>query len=281
MPGNYDALPPPEMAEQAEAVGVRKAGLDAPRTLLLAVSAGAFIALGANAATVALTGTTGIVPWGWSRLVAGLAFSVGLGLVVVGGAELFTGNNLVVMAWASGKVPTRRLLRNWVLVYLGNLSGALGTAGLVFVGGQHRFAGAALGRTMLDLAAAKVQLGVVSMFALAVLCNTLVCLAVWLTMSARTTVDRIVATTLPVAVFVAAGFEHCVANMYFLPLALLVRHGATPDFWSAIQRQPEDYAALDVVSVLVNLAVVTAGNLVGGAGLVGLVYWIIYLRRTP
>lgn len=278
-PGGFDALLPPAMARRAEDVGVKKAGMDTPRTLLLAVLAGAFIALGADGAIVALTGTSGVVPWGWSRVVAGVVFSLGLGLVVVGGAELFTGNNLVVMAWASGRVRARAVLRNWGLVYAGNAVGAVATAAMVFLAGQYRFAGGELGRTALEIAKAKASLPFTEAFALGVLCNALVCLAVWLAYSARTTVDRLACVSLPVAAFVAAGFEHSVANLFFLPLGLFIRLDGADAFWTAIDRTPADYAAIDLAGLVANLVPVTLGNVVGGAGLVGLVYWAAYLRK--
>jgi formate/nitrite transporter len=272
-----DALLPPEMARRAEEVGVRKATMDATATFILAVLAGAFIALGGVFATTALAGA-GSAPWGPVRVLAGVVFSVGLILVVVGGAELFTGNNLVVMAWASGRVSTAALLRNWLIVYLGNFAGATGTAGLVYLAGVHHFGGNAFGTTALTIAHAKVELGFIQAVALGVLCNTLVCLAVWLSLSARTTADRILAIVPPVSAFVAAGFEHSVANMYFGPLALLIA-GLDPDFAAAVA---PGVPALTWGRFLGrNLLPVTIGNIIGGAVLVGLVYWFVYLRPEP
>jgi formate transporter FocA len=284
-PPRVDALLPPEMAALAEKVGQRKAGLDAVTTLTLGVLAGAFIAFGAVVSTTVTAGADGVLPYGVTRLLAGLVFTLGLILVLVGGAELFTGNTLIVMAWANGKVGTGLLLRNWALVYLGNLVGALGLAGLVFVSGQYAFGGGAVGLSALSTAAGKVQLGWWQAVALGVLCNVLVCLAVWLTFSARTTTDRILAIVPPIAAFVAAGFEHSVANMYFIPIGLLIRAGAEPAFWQAIGRSPADYPALTWDAfVWANLAPVTLGNVIGGAVLVGAVYWFVYLRparRAP
>jgi formate/nitrite transporter len=251
-----DALLPPEMARRAEELGVRKVTADGATTFTLAVLAGAFIALGGVFATTALAGTAAS-PGGPARVLAGVAFSVGLILVVVGGAELFTGNNLVVMAWASGRVPTSALLRNWLIVFAGNFVGASATAGLVYLGGTYHGGGGAFGATALAIAHAKLQFGVLQAVVLGVLCNTLVCLAVWLALSARTTTDRVLAVVPPVSAFVAAGFEHSVANMYFVPLGLLIS-GLDPAF-----------AAVPV----------TIGNVIGGAVLVGLVYWFVYLRR--
>jgi formate transporter FocA len=276
-----DAVLPPEMAARAEQAGAAKAALDALSTLMLAVLAGAFIALGAVFATTVTTGAGGSLPFGLSRLLGGLVFCLGLILVVVGGAELFTGNNLIIMAWASRKVSTARLMRNWFIVYLGNFIGACGTALLVFLSGQYGFGGGAVGLNALNTAASKIELGFLQAVVLGVLCNTLVCLAVWLTLSARSTTDRILATLFPITAFVTAGFEHCVANMYFVPIGLLIKGGAAPSFWTAIGKTPADFARLSWGSfVLDNLLPVTLGNMIGGVLLVGVVYWLVYLRRN-
>jgi formate/nitrite transporter len=276
----FDALLPPAMARRAEEVGAAKAALDAPATVTLAILAGAFIALGGVAATVAQSGAAQW-PWGLVRLLAGTVFSLGLILVVVGGAELFTGNTLIVMAWASGRVQSRGLLRNWSLVFAGNFLGAAATAGLVALAGTHRAGGGAFGTTALAIAQAKLQLEPVPAVTLGVLCNTLVCLAVWLTLSARSTTDRILAIVPPIATFVAAGFEHSIANMYFVPYALFLAL-LDPEFVGA-RLDLATHAQLGWGAFLLrNLAPVTLGNLAGGAGLVGAVYWFVYLRpRVP
>jgi len=266
-PNGFDALPPPEMAEHAERVGVKKAALPWDTTLMLAVLGGAFIALGGVFAVVASTGSAAL-PFGVARVLTGVAFSLGLVLVVVGGAELFTGNNLIVMAWVSGKIRLSQLLRNWALVYLGNLVGAVATAGLCFVAGLHQLGQGAVGEAALASAHGKLGYGFLQAFALGVLANVLVCLAVWLSFSARSTTDRILAVVPPVAAFVAAGFEHSVANMFFLPFAMAIEAARGAPTFSVGQLW------------LANLIPVTLGNLVGGSGLVGLVYWRIYLRRA-
>ncbi len=276
--GQIDALLPPEMAERAEQVGVRKAALRAEVMFALAMLAGAFIGLGAMLSTVALTGTATAWPLGASRLLAGLSFSLGLILVVVGGAELFTGNSLLVMAWCARKVSTPALLRNWGIVYAGNFVGALGTALLVFASGQYSAARGAVGRTALAIASAKLEPSFLQLVALGVLCNALVCLAVWLSLSARSTVDRILAVVPPVTAFVAAGFEHSIANMYFFPLALLIKDFAPQSFWQP-GMAPAAFPTLTWRAFLLdNLLPVTLGNVLGGALLVGVSYWFIYLR---
>jgi formate transporter len=276
-----DSLLPQEMARRAEAIGTGKANLNFTKMAMLAVLAGAFIAVGAVFATIALTGITGEVPWGWSRIVAGLVFSLGLVLVVVGGAELFTGNNLIVMAWASRHISTPLLLHNWVVVYVGNFIGSIGTALFVYLGQVHNFDNGLVGGTALNIALTKVNYGFGQAIALGMLCNALVCMAVWLTYSARTTLDRIVSIIFPIAAFVAAGFEHSVANMYFIPFALMVKSGATDSFWQLIGKVPADYANLTWVNFFWrNLLPVTIGNIIGGVALVGGVYWLVYLRQN-
>jgi formate transporter len=277
---SFDALLPPAMAQKAEDAGVAKVSLGFYRMLALAVLAGAFIALGAVLATTATTGLGGL-PFGLVKLVGGLTFCLGLILVVVAGAELFTGNNLIVMAWANGRVSTRQLLRNWGVVYLGNFIGALATAVLLFFSGQYLFNNGGVGLNALNIAHAKVQFTFVQAFLLGAFCNALVCLAVWLCASARSTTDKILAIIFPITAFVACGFEHSIANMYFIPVGLLIRGAAPEVFWTSIGQAAGDYAALTWANFFVrNLLPVTLGNIVGGAVMVGFAYWFIYLRPS-
>ncbi|HYH21797.1 MAG TPA: formate/nitrite transporter family protein [Azospirillum sp.] len=274
-PYTLDARLPDAIALAAEELGVKKAHYDTPTLLALAVLAGAFIALGGLFATVAMSGAEGMLSYGVTRLLGGLVFSLGLVLVVVGGAQLFTGDALMVMAWASGRLTWRQMLRVWTLVWLGNFVGALGTAALVFLSGQYTFGHGAVGATALYVATAKSALPVMQAFFLGILCNVLVCLAVWLALGARSVSDKILAIALPVSAFVAAGFEHCVANMYFVPLGLLIQWGAPDGFWAELGRT---FPPIDAGRFLVNLGAVTLGNWIGGAVLVGAVYWFIYRR---
>jgi formate/nitrite transporter len=271
-----DALPPAEVARKAATVGTAKAAMPALDVFVLAILAGAFIALGAAFATTVGSGAADL-PYGVTRLLVGLAFTLGLILVVVAGAELFTGNNLIVMAWASRGVSSVHLLRNWGIVYVGNFVGALGTAVLLYLGEQYTFGDGAVGVTALSIASAKTSLGFGQAIVLGALCNALVCLAVWLTYGAHTTTDKILAVIPPIAAFVALGFEHSVANMYFIPYALLVE---SDDAWvSATSGIP----ALDGLTwgafVWENLVPVTIGNVIGGGLMVGAVYWFVYLRK--
>jgi formate/nitrite transporter len=268
---SLDALLPDAMARKAECIGFAKAERDLPGLVMLAVLAGAFIAFGALLSTVVATGIGEGLPFGVGRLLIGLSFSLGLVLVVVGGAELFTGDTLMVMALAGGKLRLSRMLRAWAIIYAGNFVGALGTALLVFLSGHAMLGGGAVGRTAVAIAAAKADIAPVEAFVLGILCNVLVGLAVWLSLSARTVTDKILAVVPPITAFVAAGFEHSVANMYFIPLGLLLKWGGVEGF--------ADIPGPTVVGLAANLVPVTLGNIVGGAVLVGAVYWFVYLRR--
>lgn len=261
-----------------EAAGAAKARRDAIGLLVLGVLAGAFIAFGAIFMTVTLTGAE-TIPWGVGRLLAGLSFSLGLILVIVGGAELFTGDSLMIVSCASRGISIRALLRAWTLVYLGNIVGAVATAALAFLAGLYGAGGGGVGRTALAVAAAKAGLPAVELFFLAVLCNVLVCLGVWMSFSAQSVVDKVVVIVPPIAAFVAAGFEHSIANLFLLPFGLAIKLWAPAEFWLASGRSVADYASLTVAGSLHNIIVSTVGNLIGGSLLVGGVYWFVYLRK--
>ncbi len=274
-PFSLDPYTPAEMAQKVETGGVAKARLGIADTLLLSVLAGAFIGLGAMFSTVVATESG--LGYGMTRLVVGLSFCLGLILVVVGGAELFTGNNLIVMAWAHGRVSTPAVLRNWTLVFLGNFAGAAATALGVYLSGIWALDGHKVGATAVNIAAAKCNLGWGEAFMRGIYCNALVCLAVWLAFSARTTTDKILAVLFPITAFVAAGFEHSIANMYFIPMGLLLREQGDV---MAARGSAGDPTSLTWENFLLgNLLPVTLGNIVGGALMVGLVYWFVYLRK--
>jgi formate transporter len=273
---SFDALPPAAMARKAEQVGETKTGLSVSTTFALSVLAGAFIAMGAIFATTTMTGGAAM-PYGVTRLLGGITFSLGLILVVVAGAELFTGNNLIVMAWASRRVSTARLLRNWTIVWVGNLVGALATAALMTVTKQYTFDHGQVGVTALGIAAAKTSLGWWQAVALGMFCNALVCLAVWLAYSARSTADKVLAIIPPIAAFVASGFEHSVANMYFIPYGLFIK--ADHAYVASLSDAPKLANLTWGRFLWANLIPVTLGNIVGGALMVGAIYWFVYLRR--
>jgi formate transporter len=265
----FDAYSPAEIARRVSEVGVAKARLPLAAAAMLGVLAGAFIALGSLYYTlVAADPTLGFAA---TRVLGGFVFSLGLVLVVVAGGELFTGNNLIAMAWADGSVSTRELLRNWCIALAANALGAFGVAVLVVLSGYPQMNGGAVGATAVKIAAAKAALPFWQAFFAGVLCNVLVCMAVWLAMAGHSVVDKVVAIVLPISAFVAAGFEHSVANMYFIPLGIMLRDtvdvasvaGAAHVGWEGYVR---------------NLVPVTLGNIAGGSGLVALVYYVIYRR---
>lgn len=256
---SFDAYAPPQMAALVEAAGVRKVSLPLLSTMVLGVLAGAFIAFGGMFYTLVITDSG--LGFGPERLLGGLAFSLGLILVVIGGAELFTGNNLIVMAWADRKVTTTQLLGNWALVYVANFAGALGAAVIVYFSGALELGGGAVARTAANIALAKSELTFLEAFCRGLLCNALVCLAVWLCFAAHHVSGKILAILFPISAFVALGFEHSVANMYLIPVGMLAGAGS-----------------VGVSGLLANLIPVTLGNILGGSGFVALVYWIVYLR---
>jgi formate transporter len=255
-----DAYAPAQIALLVEQGGVAKVRLSAVQTATLGALAGAFIAFGAMFYTLTITGAD--LGFGPARLLGGVAFSLGLILVLVGGAELFTGNNLIVMAWAERKVTSRQLLRNWGLVYVANFVGALGAVALFYLAGALDLSGGAVGQTAARIAEAKLNLDFSTAFFRGILCNALVCLAVWLSFAARDVAGKILAIIFPISAFVALGFEHSVANMFLIPIGMLANGGG-----------------IDMVPVLRNLLPVTLGNIVGGSGFVALTYWLVYLRK--
>jgi formate transporter len=264
---NLQAYSPAEIKEAVEKVGVKKANLPFMASLMLAVVAGGGVGFGALYYTLVVSDPE--ISFAAARLGGGLAFTLGLVLVLVGGAELFTGNNLIVMAWASGKVSTTKMLRNWTVVYLGNLLGAVGLVVLVLLSHHLDMNDGRVGLSVLNTAAAKIRPDVTTLFVKGILCNVLVCAAVWTAYAGRSVTDKIIAVLLPVSAFVAAGFEHCVANMYFLPLAwLLVQTEHVPAGFDA--------SSITLAGMVHNLLPVTLGNIVGGGGMVGAVYWMIY-----
>lgn len=253
-----DAYAPARVAERAAVAGVAKARLPLVPLLTLAILAGAFIAFGAvfYLAVIFQLGPGA----GAGRLLGGVAFSLGLFLIVIGGAELFTGNNLIILARCDGLIGTGALLRNWGVVYVGNFVGAAATAWLVEQSGIIGAEDAAFSTLVRGVASAKIALSPDQAFIRGLLCNTLVCLSVWLCFACHTVTDKAIAVVFPITAFVTLGFEHSVANMFFLPLGMF--SGLAPD----------------AAGIAGNLAAVTAGNIVGGSLFVGIVYWVIYRR---
>jgi len=264
-----DCYSPAEIQDKVEKLGVKKARLPFLASVILAMVAGGGIGLGGLFFSIVLADPG--LGFAVQRVLGGVVFSLGLSIVVIGGAELFTGNNLIVMAWANRQIKTRELAKNWTIVWIGNLIGALGLVFLVYMSHHWAMNHGAVGAAVIKLAIAKITPDMTTIFFKGILCNLLVCLAVWLSYAGRSVADKIAGLTLPVAAFVAAGFEHCVANMYFLPLAwVLVHTGHAP-------------AGLDVSMITLggiahNLIPATLGNIVGGGGFVGLVYWAVYRK---
>jgi formate/nitrite transporter len=253
-----DAYAPKEVAARIDEVGVVKARLPLLTQALLGVLAGAFVGLGAL--MFALVASDASLGFAATRFLGGLVFSLGLLLVTVAGAELFTGNNLIVMAWASGRIRSAEVLRNWVIVCATNAVGAAGLAVMVWLAGRGALNGGAVGQTVIRIAEAKAHLAPTEAFFSGMLCNVLVCIAVWMAMAGRSLVDKAVAIVFPITAFVAAGFEHSIANLFYFPLARLLG------------------APIGLADALGNLVPVIAGNIVGGSVLVALVYWLIYRR---
>lgn len=257
-----------------EDVGVKKAHLGFWSMFALAVLAGAFIGLGAEFSTLAVTDSG--LGFGLNKVFGGLVFSLGLILVVIAGAELFTGNNLIIMAWVSGKLTLGQVMRNWIIVYAGNMAGSLVTVLLMYLTRQWSFADYHVGATALNIAVAKVDLSFAEGLARGILCNALVCLAVWLCLSGRSVTDKILAILFPITAFVASGFEHSVANMYFIPMGLLLQ--GEPEVVAAAGRTASELVNLNLHGLVGNLISVTTGNIFGGGVMVALVYWFIYRR---
>ncbi len=276
----FDALSPAEMAKKAEEIGVKKANLPTDQLVLLAVLAGAYIGLGGVFSSVVSTGAAGL-PFGVIKLLSGLVFSVGLIFVVIGGAELFTGNALIMIAFASKRVSFGALLRNWGIVYAGNFLGAAFLALLIFLSNEHTQAGGAWGLNALSIGNAKTGLSFVPAMVSGILCNFLVCLAVWLTFSCHTVSEKVLAIIPPIATFVAAGFEHSVANMYFITLALMIKFWGGAAFFETIGKTATEFSNLTLQNFLItNLVPVTLGNIIGGGLFVGLMYWRIYIHKN-
>lgn len=268
----FDAFSPKQIAEKVDNIGVAKARLPLLSMVMLGILAGAYIGLGALYFT--LVKSEPGFGFATGQVLGGVSFSLGLLLVVVAGAELFTGNNLLAMAWADKKITTAELLNNWVVVCAANFIGATGLAVLVFLSGHTDLNQGAIAEQYLKIAEAKCSLPFWTAFFRGVLCNVLVCMAVWMALAGRSVIDKAVAIVFPISAFVAAGFEHSIANMYFIPLAMLIK--ALGDSGAATVAESVTWLGL-----IGNLIPVILGNLVGGSVLVGFVYHIIYLREQP
>lgn len=274
----FDLLLPAAMAKVAEDAGVYKATKHPLTTFYLAITAGMFISIAFVFYITATTGTS-TIPFGIAKLIGGTCFSLGLILCVVCGADLFTSTVLIVVAKASGRITWGQLAKNWVNVYIGNLFGALMFVVLIWLSGMYMTANGAWGLNVLQTADHKMHHTFIEAVCLGILANLMVCLAVWMSYSGRSLMDKMFAMILPVAMFVASGFEHSIANMFLIPLGIVVRNFASPEFWTAVGSSPDNFTHLAVLNFITdNLIPVTIGNIIGGGVLVGLTYWVIYLR---
>ncbi|URQ85943.1 formate transporter FocA [Pseudoalteromonas sp. SCSIO 43088] len=274
----FDALIPQAMAQKAEEVGIVKVAKDPFQSFYLAITAGIFIAIAFVFYTTVTIGT-GNMPFGIAKLIGGLAFSIGLILVVICGGELFTSSVLTTIARASGRISTSQLVRNWLTVYLGNMVGTFLFVGIIWFAQQHLLGGGEWGLNAMVIAQHKLTYSFSQAVALGLLCNLMVCLAVWMTFSCRSATDKVMVMILPVAMFVACGFEHSIANMFMIPMAIVIKNCASPEFWAMVGYSPADFADLTTTRFIVNnLLPVTLGNIIGGGLLVGMTYWAIYRR---
>lgn len=274
----FNALLPAAMAKVAEDAGVYKATKHPLTTFFLAITAGVFISIAFVFYITATTGS-GAMPYGIAKLIGGICFSLGLMLVVVCGADLFTSTVLIVVAKASGRITWLQLGRHWLYVYIGNLFGALFFVALIWFAGEHMVANGAWGLNVLQTADHKMHHTFIEAVSLGTLANLMVCLAVWMSYSGRSLFDKMFAMILPVGMFVASGFEHSIANMFLIPMAIVIRDFASPEFWQMAGSSAAQFPSLSVGDFIVNnLIPVTIGNIIGGGLLVGLTYWVIYLR---
>lgn len=268
---------PAEMAAVAENAMAKKALNHPYRAFMLSLSGGGYIALGFVFFTTSQVGTADALGYGVSRLIGGLAFSVGLALVVLTGAELFTSTSMTLVARASRLITWPRLLLHWAIVYVGNFFGAITILMLCWFGGSWHQGGGLWGKVVLDTSLTKLNHGFLEAFVLGIACNLLVCLAVWVAFAGRTITDKVLAVTGPIALFVAAGFEHSIANMFMIPFGILIKSRATPEFWDQIGASQADYGFLSWNQFLSgNLLPVTLGNIIGGGIMIGAYYWLIF-----
>ncbi len=271
-----DAFTPAEVAVKVKTVGVDKANMPLVSLVILSMMAGAFIAFGAMYYTVTITDSS--MAYGMTKLVGGLAFSLGFILVVIAGAELFTGNTLVLMAWAKGKVSLGALLKNWGIVYIGNTIGALVMVCLVYLSGYLDAHHHQVGVTAMNAGLAKVDNTLIESFVLGLFCNVLVCLASWMVYASRTVSDKVLAILFPISAFVAMGFEHCIANMYMIPVAILASMDPAVVAASGVEAAQLD--ALSLSGFLANVIPVTIGNIIGGGVFVAMTYYLVFVYST-
>lgn len=270
---------PVEMAKIAEDGAVSKATKNQLYSFLSAITAGGFIAIAFVFYTTTQVGASEM-PWGMAKLIGGLVFSLGVIMCVVFGAELFTSSTLTSVAKASNRITWSQMFRNWAVVYLGNFVGAISIVLLIWFSGQIMAAKGQWGLTILNTAQHKIHHEWFEAFCLGVFCNIMVCIAVWMSCSGKSLTDKAFIMMLPIAMFVASGFEHCVANMFMIPMGIAISHFASPEFWVAINVDPAQFADLDLYHFIIkNLIPATLGNIVGGVFFIGLMQWFLHIRK--
>lgn len=269
----FDCLKPEAIAAVAEDITYGKATKPAAKTFMLAITAGAFIA-------IAFVFYITVIATGGSKLAGGICFALGLILCVILGGELFTSTTLTLVARASNRITWAQMLKNWGIVYFGNLVGGLVMVALIMLSSQYMNTNGQWGLTALNVAQHKIHHTFIEAVALGILCNLMVCLAAWMAFGGRTMTDKALIMILPVAMFVASGFEHSIANMFMIPVGIAIQTFAGPEFWQAIGADPAKYADLTVGHFIINnLIPVTIGNIIGGGGMIGLTYWFIFRRH--
>ncbi|MEO8816398.1 MAG: formate transporter FocA [Mycobacterium sp.] len=275
-PHPVSMLTPPQMAQAAEDALFAKATYPPHKSFLLGLTAGAYIAVGFIFYITSQVGAEAL-PWGVAKVLGGFVFATGLALVVLTGADLFTSSTMTLTARASGRITTSQLMTNWVVVYISNFLGALTMVALVYLGGTWHNAKGGWGAVVLNTSVIKLHHTWLEAFCLGIMCNLMVCLAIWAAYGGRTTTDKVIAVTMPIALFVATGFEHCVANMFMVPLGIAIREGAGSDFWASTGLEPAKFASLTWSNFFEhNLIPVTLGNIVGGGVMIGILYWTIF-----
>ncbi len=275
---SYSPLPPDALALAWEKQGAKKAKQPLVTQFMLGILGGAFVGIGGLFAMITISGADGMMAYGLTRLLMGVTFSLGLLLVVLAGAQLFTSDCLMVMAWAGGRLDFKRMLRVWGTVWAGNFVGSVALALLLFMAGHYLSGKGEVGATAVYLASYKSSLPLVKAFFMGILCNVLVSLAAYLALAGRSLTDKVLAIVFPISAFIAAGFEHCVANMFFIPYGLLVKFGASEAFWATEAGQRVAALNIPLDQYAANMVAVTLGNWVGGGLLVGAFYWAVYCR---
>ena len=269
----FDCLKPEAIAAVAEDITYGKATKPAAKTFMLAITAGAFI-------SIAFVFYITVLATGGSKLAGGVCFALGLILCVILGGELFTSTTLTLVARAANRITWSQMLKNWAIVYFGNLIGGLIMVALIMLSSQYMNTSGQWGLTALNVAQHKIHHTFVEAVALGILCNLMVCLAAWMAFGGRTITDKALIMILPVAMFVASGFEHSIANMFMIPVGIAIQTFAGPEFWQAIGADPAKYADLTIGHFVVNnLIPVTIGNIIGGGVMIGLTYWFIFRRH--